>query len=180
MYKRLFLSLVLLAFSILVVECGGRKKPTPVPTLPNTTVVALTPTPRPNVPAIPKYLPTAAAFTPTPQNPPSTPKAPAVSPTETPTRSEARVEVVVNRAYAYNGPGETFVPVAVAVAGTQLIVEERSPDGKWLHACCFAGRPGWISLKDVRPLTGLDDVPVATNVPSPPNVSPLPSPTPGG
>jgi len=75
------------------------------------------------------------------------------------------VEVVVNQAHAYNGPGRQFAPVGAADAGTQLTVEERSADGQWLHVCCFAGRPGWLPLQSVRPLTSLDSVPVAATVP---------------
>ena len=179
MHKRWFLFLGILALAVLAVGCSRGKKPTPVPTLPNVTVVALTPTREPTMPALPKYLPSPVPTPPSQDEPPLAVET-LPSPTEAPERMEARVEVVVSQAYAYNGPGEMFVPIATASAGEQLIVEERSPDGKWLHVCCFAGRPGWIALKDVRPLTNLDDVPVATNVPSPPNESPLPSPTPEG
>lgn len=183
MSKRFLLFLLLLTFLAALVGCGRNKGPTPVPTLGNATVIPLTPTPGPSVPAIPKYLPTPVATRAAPTQPAAEKP---VSPTEvltigvTPTSREARVVVVVSEAYAYNGPGEAFVPIGVARAGAQLVIEERSPDGKWLHACCFAGRPGWIALKDVRPLTDLNQVPVATSVPAAPGTSPLATPTPGG
>ncbi len=181
MYKRFLPMLILIVLIVGLAGCGRKKGPTPVPTLSNVTVVPLTPTPGPSVPALPKYLPTPVA-TPVAATQPAAEEP--VAPTEvltigvTPTVREPRVEVVVSEAYAYNGPGESFVPVGIARAGDQLVVEERSPDGKWLHTCCFAGRPGWIALKDVRPLTDLSQVPVATNLPSAPGTSPLPSPTP--
>ncbi len=182
------LFLVALLLTVGLVACGRKQGPTPVPTLPGATVIPLTPTAAPSVPALPKYLPTPAQQPqPTPQRAEPTQAEPtqAEPATEvvtigvTPTVVEPRVEVVVSEAHAYNGPGETFVPIGIAHAGDQLIVEERSPDGKWLHTCCFAGRPGWIALKDVRPLTSLDDVPVATNLPAAPGTSPLATPTPG-
>lgn len=177
------LVLVVLLLTVGLVACGRKQGPTPVPTLPGATVIPLTPTPAPSVPALPKYLPTPAQQTqPTRQQSELTPAEPATEVLTigvTPTVVEPRVEVVVSEARAYNGPGETFVPIGIAHAGEQFIVEERSPDGKWLHACCFAGRPGWIALKDVRPLTSLDDVPVATSLPAAPGTSPLATPTPG-
>ena len=174
----------LILLGVIVTGCGGKKAPTPVPTLPNVTVIPLTPT----APAVPKYLPTrpptrvptqAAAPQPTPT--PKKEQSPEYKVVTvetigaTPTVAQPRVEVVVSQAHAYNGPGEQFIPVGVATAGQQLLVEERSSDGQWLHVCCFAGRPGWVALKNVRPLTDLDSVPVATAVPQ---VSPLPTPTP--
>lgn len=172
---------MLLLLSVVIAGCGGKKAPTPVPTLPNVTVIPLTPTAQP---AVPKYLPTRVPTQPAAPQPSPTPReqqmpSEGVATVETigvtPTVSQPRVEVVVNQAHAYNGPGEQFVPVGVASAGDQLIVEERSPDGQWLHVCCFAGRPGWIAVQHVRPLTSLDAVPVATALPK---TSPLPTPTP--
>lgn len=162
-------ALVLLALLGVVGGCGGKKGPTPVPTLPDATVIPLTPTKGGHVP---KYLPTRI---PTPADMGETPAATVITVSAPPTRVQPRVEVVVSQAIGYNGPGETFAPIGVAQAGEQLIVEERSPDGQWLHVCCFAGRPGWIALKQVRPLTDLDTVPIATSVPG---QSPLPTPTP--
>ncbi len=184
MAKRHVWILAALVLALTLVACGGKKKPTPVPTLANVTVIPLTPTAasdQVDAPQLPKYLPPTREG----QNQPPTSVAPPTQPalpTEnvvtievSPTAVTPRVEVVVNMATGYNGPGEAFVPVGVAQAGEQLIVEERSPDGQWLHVCCFAGRPGWIALQNVRPLTDLDSVPVATSVPT---ASPLPTPTP--
>ncbi len=184
MSRRVGAFLLVLILIIVLAGCGRKKGPTPVPTLAGVTVIPLTPTQGPTVPALPKYLPTPEPTS----SPVSTPTQPApeeAAPAQevvtigvTPTTVAPRVEVVVSQAIAYNGPGNSFIAIGIARAGDQLVVEERSPDGKWLHVCCFAGRPGWISLQDVRPLTDLSHVPVAPSVPSAPGVSPLPSPTP--
>ncbi len=186
MSKRAGIVLLAIVLILILAGCGRKKGPTPVPTVAGATVIPLTPTQGPTVPALPKYLPTSAP-TPASTVPPTQPMLEATPPTievltigVTPTVVEPRVEVVVNQAIGYNGPGETYTVIGLARAGDQLIVEERSPDGKWLHVCCFAGRPGWIALQDVRPLTDLDQVPVASVIPQPPGASPLPSPTPMG
>ncbi len=171
--------LALLMLLVILGGCGSKRTPTPLPTLPNVTERPLTPT----QPPLPKYLPTVAQTARAVATPVATPvPTEMVTPVErleaTPTREEAIVEVVVSEAPGFTGPGETFGLAGVARAGDQFIVEERSPDGRWLHVCCFAGRPGWISLQHVRPLTSLDQVPVATVAASTPGMSPLATPTP--
>ncbi len=181
---RRFVVIVVFLFVVLTAgACGGKREPTPIPTIPNVTVIPLSPTP--GQPHIPKYLPTRVPDTPrsTRVNP-----GPSSSPGDataivtigaTPTSPIPKAEVVINQAIGYNGPGEEFVPIGMLTAGEQVVVEERSPDGQWLHVCCFAGRPGWIALKAVRPLTDLSAVPVATALPPKPGMSPLATPTPG-
>ncbi len=173
---------VLIGLMVFVLAaCGGGRKPTPVPTLSGLTEEPLQPG-RPTQPAPPKYLPTQPQRPPD-QPPPDMPTTPTLVDTPiieleqveaTPTSSEVLVEVVVNQAPGYIGPGEDYPLAGLASAGDQLVVEERSPDGRWLFVCCFAGRPGWIALQYIRPLTSLDDVPVAEDIRPP---SPLPTPT---
>ncbi len=181
---RRFVFIVVLIITVFVIgACGGKHEPTPIPTLSNVTVIPLSPTP--GQPHVPKYLPTRPPATPRPTPvqpaPTSTPEVATAIVTigATPTSPIPKAEVVINQAVGYNGPGEEFVPVGVLTAGDQVVVEERSPDGQWLHVCCFAGRPGWIALKAVRPLTDLSAVPVATSIPPKPGTSPLATPTPG-
>ncbi len=160
---------VVLTLGLILGGCGGKKTPTPVPTIAPEQGRPLTPT---QAPYVPKYLPTRV---PTVVISEGTAGGTVVTVSVPPTRVQPKVEVVVNQAIGYNGPGETYTPIGMALAGEQLIVEERSPDGQWLHVCCFAGRPGWIALKQVRPLTDLGAIPVATVIPG---QSPLPTPTP--
>ncbi len=173
---RAYLLGIVVGMVILVLAgCGGDRKPTPVPTLAEGERPPAQPA-VPTQPAPPKYLPTQ----PPPAGPgegavvPETPVVTVEEVEATPTAGDVMVEVVVSQAPGYTGPGENYPLAGLASAGDQLVVEERSPDGRWLHVCCFAGRPGWISLQYVRPLTSLDDVPVAQEIPP---LSPLPTPT---
>ena len=184
MNRRFAFVVVIVITALLIGACGGKHEPTPIPTLGNVTVIPLTPTA--GQPNIPKYLPTRSSPA-APTHPPATRPVVVTSDSATaivtigatPTSPIPRAEVVVNQAVGYNGPGKQFHPVGFLSAGDQVVVEERSPDGRWLHVCCFAGRPGWIALESVRPLTDLSAVPVATALPQQPGTSPLATPTPG-
>jgi len=156
-----------LAVTLVLVGCRRGKGPTPVPTLPNVTVVPITATPS----GAKEVLPQVVEATPVPP----TPVPEQVTIGATPASTQPRVEVVVNEAKAYNGPGTHYVFIGTTRAGQQLSVESRSPDGQWILACCLEGRTGWIALKDVRPLTDISGVPVDESVLTSPLDSPLPS-----
>lgn len=138
-----YLLLVVALAATVLVGCGRRKKATPVPTLANMTVVPITPT-------LGGFQTTQVL--PLPEQ--------GLTPPKPVGETRPRVEVVVEKAPVYMGPGETFVIVASGKAGDQLTVDGRSPDGKWLRVCCFLGRSGWIAVQHVRPLTDISNVPV--------------------
>ncbi len=96
---------------------------------------------------------------------------PAATPTPTPMPSSAPLARFDGRVNIRKGPGTVYERIAVSNPGESREIVGKNPEGTWWQLCCFADQVGWVRA-DLVQVTGVTDkVPVAKNIPEPPQQS---------
>lgn len=105
-----------------------------------------------------------ATHTPTPTPVPAA----AATPTPTPATSgapQARFDANVN---IREGPGTVYNRITVAKPGEVREIVGKNPDGTWWQLCCYGDKFGWVRADLVQVIGSTANVPVAKNIPEPP------------
>ncbi len=130
---------------------------------------AVTPAPMTATPTTTRALPT-----PTPTRRPTA--TPTPRPTQTPTPSPTRPPDAVVLAETLNlrgGPGTIYARVGLLRKGDPLDVVARNEAGDWLSVIEPDGKGGWVAANLVQLNIPVSQIPVATDIPTPP-VTPTP------
>ncbi len=101
-------------------------------------------------------------------------------PTATATPEALTATVAVVRLNVRQGPGTTFETIGVVASGQQLQVLARNETNDWWQICCLPGTnsSGWVAMQFLQANFDLGQaitlIPVASDLPTPPEPTPIP------
>ncbi|MEZ4675435.1 MAG: SH3 domain-containing protein [Caldilineaceae bacterium] len=107
-------------------------------------------------------------------------------PTATPTPEGLMATVTVVRLNVRQGPGTTYDVLGVVASGQTLRVLARNEAGDWWQICCLPGsnRSGWVASQFLQANFDLGQantlIPLADDLPTPPEPTPIPTADPFG